>query len=183
MIQGGIQPPLRVFYEMSIAFCVKSAIRSIEILATSLEESSTVESIAWLPRAQSTALLDEIQNIVIQAAAISRYFWPLRKGHEARAEALKRQYEMDEASALRLSKELRDAIEHFDERLDRYLASWPVGQFFPEYFGFEGQRTGVPLHFFRAYFVDSGTFEMLGSRYELQPLADELVRIHKAWKA
>jgi hypothetical protein len=36
----------------------------------------------------------------------------------------------------------------------------------------------VPSHIFRAYYVDLGVFEMLGRRYEIEPLADEVVRVH-----
>jgi hypothetical protein len=32
---------------------------------------------------------------------------------------------------------------------------------------------------FRAYFVDTGRVAILGVRYELQPLVDEIVRLHK----
>lgn len=175
----GIHPPHRVFYDLSIAFCTKSAMRSIENVHKSLSRLSTSGSLQNITREQSSELLDEVQNIVVQAAAVSRYFWPVRKGHEKRAEALKQQYQVTDSSDLRLSKELRDAIEHFDERLDKYLSSWPAGTFFPEYIGIEGKRDGVPIHFFRAYFINSGTFEMLSNRYEIQPIADEIVRIHE----
>lgn len=179
MVPESIHPPHHVFYELSIAFCAKSAMRSIDLVASTLEKLSSEDGFGQVSREQSTALLDEIQNVVLQAAAVSRYFWSVRKGHEARAEALKSRYQVLDTSALRMSKDLRDAIEHFDERLDKYLAAWPVGHFFPEYFGPEGRRSGVRVHFFRAFFVDSGTFEMLGNRYEVQPIVDELVRVHK----
>lgn len=69
-------------------------------------------------------------------------------------------------------------MEHFDERLDKYLAKGVVGTIFPEYFGLEGKGDDVPLHFFRAYSIETGTFEMLGERFEIEPLANELSRLN-----
>jgi hypothetical protein len=179
MSSRSIDPPHRIFYGLSIAFCVKSAMRSIDLVSGELAKHEDARSLSKFPAARTTVFLDEIQNIVVQAAATSRYFWPVRKGHEARADSLKQQYSIAEDSPLRLSKDLRDAIEHFDERLDKYLAPWPVGQFIPEYVGPEGRRDGVPVHFFRAYFVDVGIFEMLANRYSIQPIVDEIVRINE----
>jgi len=41
------------------------------------------------------------------------------------------------------------------------------------------EQEGVPVHLFRAYYVDTGVFELLGKRYEIQPLAREVGRIHE----
>ena len=70
-------------------------------------------------------------------------------------------------------------IEHFDEKLDKYLEKGIVGYIIPHYFGPQGVSDGVPEHFFRAYFIDTGIFEILGKRYEIDPLARELWRLNE----
>lgn len=70
-------------------------------------------------------------------------------------------------------------IEHFDEKLDHYLAKEIVGHIIPHYFGPEGKSSGVPKHFFRAYFINVGVFEILGRRYAIEPIAKELWRLNE----
>lgn len=45
------------------------------------------------------------------------------------------------------------------------------------YVGASPDSGGVPLHVFRAYYIDVGVFESLGTRYEIQPIADEIMKI------
>lgn len=40
-------------------------------------------------------------------------------------------------------------------------------------------RNGVTTHFFRAFYTDTGIFETLGVRHEIQPIADEVCKIYK----
>ena len=70
------------------------------------------------------------------------------------------------------------AMEHFDERLDKYLASDVTGIILPEYVGPWPSGEDVPGHFFRAYFIDTGAFQLLGHQYPMQTVADEIVRVH-----
>jgi hypothetical protein len=78
------------------------------------------------------------------------------------------------------SRNLRNAIEHFDEKLDDYLSARIVGYVFPQFFGSLPKSGGTPGHFFRAYYIDVGQFELLGKRYEVEPLAKELLRLNEA---
>jgi hypothetical protein len=78
------------------------------------------------------------------------------------------------------NKDLRNHLEHLDENIDKYLWSKPiVGRIFPAYVGPEMVRDNVPYHFFRALFTDSGTFESLGLRFEMQPIVDELYSLYR----
>jgi hypothetical protein len=170
-----------MFYSLSMAFCTKSAVSSIEVLNDVFEHLA--ESGAANPEEDIDvqSVLDELQNVVVQGAAVARYFWPIRDSqelHARRAEALRADFGIKDDNPLRVCKPLRDAMEHFDERLDKYLAKGIVGHIFPHYFGYDGKRDGVPMHFFRAYFIDSGIFEMLGERFEIEPLANELIRLN-----
>lgn len=126
-------------------------------------------------------VLTELQNLVVQAAALSRYFWPIRRAHEWRGAQLRAALKVSDESPLR-SRDLRNAIEHFDEQLDRYLENTVAGHILPEYVGPFEEGVEVPVHVFRAYYVDIGVFELLGKRYEVEPLAREVDRVHQQLK-
>ena len=171
-----IHPPYRIFYDLSIAFCTHSAARSISAVADLMEAVSAEKSAVSLDEVDSDSVLDELQNIIIQGAAVSRYFWPVRAAYTRRGEELRKQYNISDESPLK-SRDLRNAIEHFDERLDQYFAHGVVGHVIPQYLGPEPPPSQVKRHFFRAYFIDSGVFELLGHRCHMEPLSRELWRL------
>lgn len=123
-------------------------------------------------------ILDSIQSILVHTTNLSKYFWPINDGihkmHKKRAQSLRQHFNVPNECAIR-NKDLRNHLEHLDENLDTYLWSKPiVGNIIPAYVGPEMQRNEVPYHFFRAFFTDSGTFESLGLRLDIEPIIDEL---------
>ena len=70
----GIWPPYEAFYLESLLYCTNSALRSADAVRNSLEAGRTHApgSTAWSQQASN--ILDGVQNIAIQAAALSRYF-------------------------------------------------------------------------------------------------------------
>ena len=104
-------------------------------------------------------------------------FLPSRRAHDARGAHLRKVLNITEDSPLK-SRTVRDHIEHFDEKLDIYLGSMTAGYVVPYYFGPTPASCGVPQHYFRAYFVDSGTFEILGHQVAIEPLIVEAMRVH-----
>jgi hypothetical protein len=123
-------------------------------------------------------ILDEMQNLLIQATAVSRYFWPARVSHEWSGAQLRSAFGVSDENPLR-SRELRNSIEHFDERLDLFLEDDVTGHVLPEYVGpFEG-ATEVPVKLFRAYYVDKGIFDLLGQRFDVQPIAQAILAVHQ----
>lgn len=173
-----IWPPHEAFYIRSMLFNSGSALRSIsrlEQVFEKLPQQMTDEDAHRLPARQ---VLDELQNMVLQAAALSRYFWPVRKIFHARGQFLRETFALDDTSPLH-DRALRNAMEHFDERLDAYIASGVVGFIFPEYVGRRPADDEVPGHFFRAFFLDVGTFRLLDEEFAMRPLADELIFVHE----
>ena len=173
-----IWPPYEAFYIRSMMFNAQSALRSITQINAVLHvvaENSPEDPVSTLPVFH---LLGELQNLVLQSAALSRYFWPARSAHDWRGAQLRRAFGVSDESPLR-SRDLRNALEHFDEQLDIYLEKRVVGHVLPEYVGPLEEQEGVPVHLFRAYYVDTGVFELLGKRYEIQPLAREAARIYE----
>ena len=172
----GIWAPYEAFYIEAMLSNTGSAMASLERVSDVIEaverDRFTLDSI------DPYGLIAELQNIVLQAAALSRYFWPARPGHEGRAAHLRAALDVAETSPLR-SRDLRNEIEHFDEKLDAYLAEGIAGYIVPAYVGPLPANDGVPTHMFKAYYLDSGVFEMLGQRYGIQPIAAEIQRLHE----
>jgi hypothetical protein len=166
----GIHPPYQAFYYHSMAFITASAAQSAKDLNRALKSG---------PSCLDDAVLNPVQNIVLQAAALSRYFWPAYRQdiHSDRAEFLRRKFKIEENSSLK-SRDLRNALEHFDERLDKYLEKGIVGHIIPQFVGDLSGDREVPVHVFRAFDPTSATFEILGERFLVEPLYEELMAVH-----
>tara|TARA_R110002072_G_C7711304_1_gene514054 strand:- start:59 stop:658 length:600 start_codon:yes stop_codon:yes gene_type:complete len=180
---GGIQPPHLLFYCQAIRFNVESAMVSIEYLASFIEMTNETEGDYEITGDLQDGILDHLQNLLVHAGALSRYFWPSKPGkhdlHKLRAETLKLHFGVSEESPLK-SRMLRNQLEHFDENLDKYLWEKPiVGHVLPAYVGGEVENDGIPAHFFRAFYIDVGVFETLGVRHEVQPIVDEVCSLYQ----
>jgi hypothetical protein len=170
-----IVPPYEVFYIHGMLFNTQSAVPSIDHVSKVLHTLS--ESKRSIQPSETEAILNHLQNIIVQGAVLSRYLWPVRKGHAKRGQMLRNFLKVTDENPLK-TRDLRNDIEHFDEKLDLYLANGLVGYIFPQHVGLLPENDGVPCHVFRAYYVDVGIFELLGKRYEIQPIADEIWRLH-----
>jgi len=168
-----IFPPFETFYILSLLSCTESALISAEWVSRFLPE--------YVKRPEKfppQSVLNHLQNIALQGAAISRFFWPVGNKYQRRGAFLRERFKLDDSSPLR-SRELRNRMEHYDEYLDDYFATERmVGHILPDYVGPEPVEEEVPYHLFRAYFVDTGRVAILGVRFELQPLVDEILRLH-----
>lgn len=170
-----IWTPYQAFYIQSMLFNCQSAIVSIDKLQQATGECNSVNN----TRALSVhEILNELQNIVLQGASLSRYFWPVRKEYSKRGEFLRKALSVSEKSPLK-SRDLRNAIEHFDERLDEYLSNEITGIILPEFVGQRPRNDGVTGHFFRAYFLDCDIFKLLDAEYEMNNLVNEIIRLNE----
>jgi hypothetical protein len=117
---GGINPYQEVFYIQSILTCAKLSMAAFNRYAASVIEEDDHDTFYHL------------QDALTQAAAISRYFWPSKNEgvQKLRAERLRQAFLMTETSPLK-DRQIRNAMEHFDERLDKFLLSDPMGQIIP----------------------------------------------------
>ncbi len=75
-------------------------------------------------------IFEALQTALTHSAALSRFFWPSRSGianlHQARGNKLKNAFQLTDDSPIQ-KRELRNAIEHFDEHLDRFLLEGEMG--------------------------------------------------------
>jgi hypothetical protein len=168
-----IYPPHEAFYLTSLMFCTESALSSVAAVKNFIEAEEDGNN--ELP---PQVALDQLQNIANQGAAISRYFWPVKKEYRNRSKALKTAFCIDDSSPLR-DRTLRNMVEHFDEKLDDFLKGYPSGMLIPDYFGTKPSGDRGPLKFFRAYFINTDEFEILGNVFQIQPIVDEIFRIHQ----
>ena len=167
--------PYQAFYIESMLSVSSSAVTSTEKLATLFNPGYDLSEV------QPEDILDVIQNIFTQAAVLSRYFWTVKKKenmHKARSQYLRTVFNLTESSPIK-NRKLRNMIEHFDEKLDVFVSKPVVGQIVPNYVGLEPENNGVLYHVFRAYYYQIGIFEILGERFELQPVVDEIYEIHR----
>lgn len=168
-----IFPPFEAFYITSLLFCTESALCSASAVMDLLEQNQD-GNFEFPPQPP----LDELQNIANQGAAMSRYFWPSDTKYAKRGRVLRTAFKVADSSPLR-ERKLRNMVEHFDEYLDDFLKDCLAGQFVPDYFGPKPPDYRGPLRFFRAFFTNTGEFEILGQIFPLQPIVDEIHRIHK----
>lgn len=181
--ESSIWTPCQVFYIQSMLFNTSSALQACDRASKYIEAISN-EKIG--PQDRKDELLDALQNFINHSGAVARYFFPSYGGmkkdkkdiHQKRADHLRQVFFVGEASPL-YDKQLRNAIEHFDERLDRYLEQGIVGQIFPSLILNKPQNTEVPHHIFRAYYLNDGIYQVLGERHSIQPILDEVIRIHE----
>ena len=165
-----IHAPYEVFY-------IESMLSSTRVALTSV---SAIEQTEIYPDGSSAVeILNHFQNIILHAAIISRYFWPPKKSviHEVRGNHLRKALRIDDNNALK-DRNLRNLIEHFDENLDVYLLKHFAGYFIPAYVGVK-ENSEIPYHFFKAYFIDTDEFEVLGKAFTMSPIITELKKLNK----
>jgi len=126
---GGIQPHAEVFYIYSILY---SSDRCLEAFKRYDQMKIGNDS--------ASVLISTVQEAIAHAAALSRFFWPSEIGGKntnemgklkrQRAEKLREKFDLNDTSVLK-NRNLRNAWEHFDEKLDYYLLQNEAGYFFP----------------------------------------------------
>lgn len=117
---GGIVPYHEILYIRAIEFAAAKARDAFAEFESRLAALAAAELIVF-----------ELQEALSHAAAVSRFFWPASTSvlSQARGSKIRTAFAIGDDHPLR-SRELRNAIEHFDERLDGFLAIDPMGEIF-----------------------------------------------------
>ncbi len=150
--------PYEAFYIEAMFFLTGSAMASADRLERVIARMEAGDETV-----DADGALNALQNILQQAGALSRYFWPTGAAYHDRGQYLREQFQLKDNSPLK-TQVMRNRMEHFDEKLDDYLKDPVAGNIIPSYFGFEPPNNIVPHHIFRAYYSDTGTFEILGMK-------------------
>lgn len=123
----GIVPYCLAFYSLSIKYSVDRSDNAFSRYEKGLERHESDEF-----------LVSSVHEALTHAASISRFFWPSGLGdrrfvrlRELRAKQLRAKFDLHSSSPLK-NRRLRDSLEHFDERLDKFLLENDAGHFHPQ---------------------------------------------------
>ncbi len=173
----GIIPFNEAFYLQSILYSAKKCLDSFSFY----EHLKTI-------KAQPSDLIGIVQEAVGHAAALSRYFWPSPSGKSKgfqkqlkvlRGEKLCKYFELNQKSPL-FNRSIRNAWEHFDERLDQYLLTNISGTFMPN--SIIGNHTIADCpenHIFKLLDIEHECLILLNHKYFFSPLREEVGKIYK----
>jgi len=173
----GMQPPFLVFYQFSIRYSAERCIESFLHYEEALKQETDADYLVSL-----------IQEAVGHAAALSRYFWPsplgpkgkpqLMKLKQKRGEFLRNLFGLNDNSPL-YNRDLRNAWEHFDERLDVYLIEKISGMFYPGSFIGSHKEADNPVNrIFKLLDPGEECLVLMGEKYFFAPIRDEVIRIY-----
>ena len=126
-----------------------------------------------------SAAASAIHEALGHAAALSRFFWPVRANRltKARGQRLREAFQVSDESPLQ-ARGLRNALEHYDERLDEFLLGDCVGMILPEpLIGPVDLATDPVGKVFKLLDPDQGIFVILGEAFQFEPIIAEVGRI------
>lgn len=129
--------------------------------------------------ASADEIVSSIHEALSHAAALSRFFWPARtKGvASTRGERLRLCFGVDDNSPLH-ARDLRNALEHFDEHLDEYLLWNDAGYFFPDAMVDNHELADESIgHIFKLVDPSRQIFVVLGKKFCFEPIKQEVKRI------
>ena len=172
----GIIPYCEAFYIHSIMYSSERCLESFDKYKQLKKEDVSPEYIISI-----------VQEAVGHAAALSRYFWPSPGGkkQEPNQRALKenrgiklcKAFGLDDTSPL-YNRDLRNACEHFDERLDLYLLQNDAGCFFPSCIVDSHTLADDPIgHIFKLLDPEAECLVLMGKKYFFVPIYEEVLRI------
>lgn len=166
---GGILPQNEVFYLNGIISSAKSAIDAFERLKMLIETEH-----------HNGAVL-AIYEALTHSAALSRYFWPPHNKKSDvprhRGEKLRKAFHLDDTSALK-DRNLRNSLEHFDERLDVNLLQSSAGWVVPGPLVQSHTIVDVAgMSIFKLLDPTSELFVVFGNKHYYGPVRDEVERI------
>ena len=169
---SGIFAPYEAFYIHSILYSADRVLEAFERY-----------DLLRLEKAPGPDQVSAIHEALSHAASLSRFFWPSGGGPKksveqkalsnARAKKLREAFGLTGASTLK-DRSLRDALEHFDERLDTYLLSSDAGQYAP--LPRIGSAKGLPapgIHIFKLVDPDALEFVILDRKFHFGSVREE----------
>lgn len=165
---GGMLPYAGAFYICSIIYAAEAAFVAFARYQRECQQGGDHSSAA-----------SAVHEALGHAAALSRFFWPStsNKLAKARARLLRQAFEIADNSALK-DRDLRNALEHYDERLDEFLLGDCVGKILPEPIVGNADLAQDPTSkVFKLLDPHSGVFVILGEAYRFQPVIAEVGRI------
>lgn len=172
----GIIPYCEVFYLRSILYSAGRCLETFEHYDYLKSQKVNPDYFASI-----------VQEAVGHAAALSRYFWPSSQGKknevnqnklkELRGKKLCKVFGLTKKSPL-YNRDLRNAWEHFDERLDVYLLENEAGCFFPDCIvGDDVLRKDPVRRFFKLLDTKKECFVLMDKKYYFSKIRSEIQKV------
>jgi hypothetical protein len=164
----GIQPMYVAFYIEAIYYAAERA----EAAFARFVDCATT-------RKSASEIVSSVHEALGHTAALSRFFFPVEKKAlpKARGARLRQLFAVSNNSALQ-DRDLRNALEHFDERLDEYLLGDIAGYIFPGPMVEDADLADDTLgHIFRLVDPHTKSFVLFGKKYPFSPMRNEVERI------
>ncbi|WP_155806002.1 hypothetical protein [Erythrobacter litoralis] len=157
------------FYGVAIDEAARLAVRSFMDYSDAIEDGASPSEAAGL-----------LHDAINHCAAVSRFFWPSPKAGAVaryRGEKLRELYKIDDASPLN-DRNLRNSLEHHDERIDRWIAFDPVGPIIPGPIFASHTITDEQLgHAFKVIDRDEEVYVVMGKKFKYAPLSHAIAEI------
>jgi hypothetical protein len=170
---NGILPYYEAFYIHSLMYAADCSANAFERYKAAVEDYES-----------PTTIVATVQEALTHAAALSRFFWPILSKkrdplREARGAALRVAFNLDESCPL-YSRTLRNALEHYDERLDSFLLADRVGSFFPTPLVNTHTLADDSIrHIFKMVDPEKELFVLFGEKYEFSPIRDAVFDVYE----
>ena len=165
---NGVLPYTEVFYIESLKYSADRCIQAFTLYEQYKKNGSDADLIASL-----------IQEALSHAAALSRYFVPGTKNELSLARGNKfREAFNVTGEILLMSKYPRNAMEHFDERLDQFLLNDLAGTIHPQArLGDHSEADSNIDYIFKLVDTENSIFIILGEKYHFGAVRQEVTRI------
>jgi hypothetical protein len=170
----GIQPMFVAFYIEAVFYAAGRAEAAFSRFAQCVESKASLHD-----------TVASAHEALGHASALSRFFFPVERKAlpRARAAKLRQLFTVSNGSPLQ-DRELRNALEHFDERLDEYLLGDIAGYIFPAPMVDDASLADEAIgHIFRLVDPKTDTFVLLGKKHPFGSMKHEVARIAEAAKS
>jgi hypothetical protein len=168
----GIHPPVVPFYILSVEYSAQAAVAAFMRFEEAIDAGDDARAVA------------QVHDALAHCAALSRFFWPPKRSRpsatelaRARGQRLRKLFHLEDGSPLR-DRNLRNALEHFDERLDDFLIQNDVGYFMPQAMVDSHEIADDPLaKIFKLVDPEKHIFVILNEKFAFAELSREAARI------
>jgi hypothetical protein len=173
----GISPEQEISYIYSILYSAERSLAAFD----RYEDLIKIKT-------NATILISTVQEAIGHAGTLSRYFWVSRMGYKStkelnelrkkRADKLRNKFGLIESSPLK-ERSLRDAWEHFDERLDIFLITHFAGCFFPTPILDKHTLADEPGgRIFKLLDIEEQCLVLLNKKYFFNPIKQEVLKVY-----
>lgn len=158
--ENGILPIYEAFYLESIAYSAGRAVAAFGRFDEALARGE-----------RNGTIVANIHEALTHVGELSRFFWPARDNgiSPARGNKLREAFGLKVNSPLK-DRDLRNTLEHYDEKLDLYLKKAPTGQILPSSTIGMISKLPAPIRAFRLLDPQKSTFVILDEQYEFGTL-------------